>query len=147
MTTTTPLIDEILTAFFAPRLELATGIARRRIEQVERRLRACCEAEGERVLVTDDLAIVAVEREFDPVAVITRTMHAPDLVFILTLFAEPPWLFDDRLACRAQLRLSGELATFLVNQRLVNYDDYVCPILDIGASVRNGLEALRQQAR
>ena len=147
MTTHTPSINEILTTFFAARVELATGIARRRIEHVERRLRDCCEADGERVLETDDLAIVAVEREFDPVAVITRTMHAPDLLFILTLFVKPPWLFDDRLARRAQLKLSSELTRFLVAHRLVDYADYVCPILDIGASVRDGLFALRQTAR
>lgn len=144
MTTHTPLIDEILTAFFTPRVELATGIARRRIEQVERRLRECCEADGERILETDGLEIVAAERQFNPVRVITRTMQAPDLLFILTLFAQPPWLVDDRLACRAQLRLIGELTNFLVRQRLVDANDYACPILDIGGSVRRGLDALRQ---
>ena len=79
-------------------------------------LRDCCEAEGERVLETDGIAVVAAEREFNPISVIVRTMHAADLVFILTLFVEPPWPFDDRLACRAQFRLSVELAGFQVDQ-------------------------------
>ena len=67
MTNQLPSIDEIVKQFFSAQLTGKTGLTRHRIEVVEERLRACAEAEAERILVTQELLLLAAEREFDPI--------------------------------------------------------------------------------
>ena len=105
MNTTRPSIDDILTTFFSEVLELQTGVARKRIEAVERRLRACIEAEGDRMLTAADYDILTAERIFQPDAAIARTMHAENLLWVLTAFLLPPWRVSEPLALRTQLQL------------------------------------------
>lgn len=136
-------IDEILTSFFALQGAGQTPAARRRTLLVERALRDCLEAEGDRVLVTRDLVVLAAEREFDPVGAMARTMHADDLIYVLPTFLEPPWLQGTALMKRAQLTLVEHLTAQLLNNGTVKYDEVTCPLHEIRGRIDNARAALR----
>jgi hypothetical protein len=143
MTLLRPTIDEILNPFFHLTLLGTTGIRRRRIEAVEGQLRRCMETEGDRILESEDLLVVASERAFAPEGAIARTMHADDLVFVLTIFVSPPWLVSDGLLLRVQLTIAERLTARLLHHRLVHYGDLSCPLLDIGAGIATARRDLK----
>ena len=147
MTNQLPTIDEILPAFFSARLTGKTGVTRHRIEVVEERLRACADAEAERILVTRDLLLLAAEREFDPAGAVARVMHAEDLIFILSIFATTPWLPDDPVQCRKQLQLTEALTGHVLARGLVDREGLICPLLDIRARIDKGKWELRRVAQ
>ena len=135
MTLLRPTIDEILNPFFHVMLRGTTGIRRRRIEAVEQQLRRCIETEGDRILETEDLLVVASERAFAAEGAIARTMHADDLVFVLSLFVSPSWRAADPLLLKVQLTVVERLTARLLHHRLVHYSDLSCPLLDIGVGI------------
>ncbi|TFB88637.1 hypothetical protein E3O25_15975 [Cryobacterium sp. TMT1-3] len=128
-------IDPILRQFFDHELAGKAGLSRSRIEVVERRLRECLEAEAERILVTGDLEILAAERQFMQDGAVARTMHADDLVFMLSLFVCDPWLPDDPVQRATQLRLAEYLTGHLLEARLVDREQVVCPLIDIRVAI------------
>jgi len=135
MTNLRPTINVILERFFSARLEGTKGLTRERIETVERHLRACIEAEAEHILVDSDRRLLAAERQFDPAGAVGRVMHADDLVFILSIFVEAPWLPDDPVQRQRQLQLTDALTGHLLGRRLVDRDEVICPLLDIRAGI------------
>lgn len=140
-----PAIDELLSQFFAVQQSGKKGVARQRIEEVERQLRACVEAEAERILVTSDLLLLASEREFDPAGAVARVMHADDLVFILSIFVEPGWQPSDPAQRQAQLRMTRLLTSYLLDHGFVSRKELCCPLLDIRAGISRGQAELRQE--
>ena len=145
MTTKRTTINEILIPFFAARLDGKKGVTRRRIDAVEQQLRDCLEAEAERILVTSDLLLLAAEREFDPVGAVARTMHADDLVFILSIFVKPQWQPTDPIQRRTQLRLTELLTGYLLGRRLVDQDGLCCPLIEIQIGIDHGRAELMSQ--
>ena len=138
-------IDQILGRFFAARLDGKKGVSRRRIEEVEEQLRACIEAEADRILVTSDLLLLAAEREFNPAGAVARVMHAEDLIFILSIFVEPQWQPTNQTQRQTQLRMTEWLTGYLLRSRLVDRDGLCCPLLDIEGGISRGRAELRQQ--
>lgn len=130
-----PTIDEILERFFSEQRTGKKGLTLTRIMTIEQRLRECVEAEAERVLVASDLQILAAEREFDQTNAVARTMHADDLVFLLTLFVKEPWLPEERVQRTRHLQVTGKLAHYLQYYRLVDRFSIACPLIDIEIAV------------
>jgi len=154
----TPTIDAILEGFFlervvcAPRVSARSGAAaarpspvmQRRLRSLEIRLRDYLEAEGERVLVTGDLEVLASERQFDPGGAFCRTMRADDLLFALPGFLErcvPADLTDTRL----QLATIDALTSWLLKSGLINPWGLECTLLDVDAALRRGRADLRSR--
>jgi hypothetical protein len=146
MNTTQPHIDEILQAFFEHKLQGRNGpVTRRRIHGVHRRLLNCLEAEAERVLVTDDLVLLAGEREFGPPGAMARTMHAEDLLFGLDLFVREPWLdpaSQERQDQRVQLRLTSGIVRFLIETGLIDRHRCACPLIELESRIRSASSQL-----
>lgn len=140
-----PTIEELLNQFFTVQQSGKKGIGRQRIEEVERQLRACVEAEAERILVTSDLLLLASEREFDPTDAVARVMHADDLVFILSIFVEPGWQPSDPTQRQAQLRMTQLLTNYLLDYGFVDREELCCPLLDIRCGISRSRAELRQQ--
>lgn len=147
MTPTRPTIDEILQPFFESQVTRKKGLGLRRIEEVERRLRVCSESEAERILIASDLAVLAAERQFDPDGAVARVMHADDLVFILAIFVQSDWQPSDPMQRRVQLRVTEQLAGYLVRRRLIDRSSLACPLIDIEVAIARGREELRRQQR
>lgn len=139
MTVPRPHIDDILTSFFARECEGTKGVTRQRTELVERLLRECLEAEGARVLVDRDRIMLAAEHEFQPEGAFARTMHADDLIFVLPLFVQPPWLHSEPLVQRIQLYLTDALTGHIMYGGLADYDQLICQLYDI----RNGIDSAK----
>lgn len=147
MTTVRPTIDEILRPFFAAQVTGKKGRTFHRIEEVERQLRLCGESEAERVLVASDLAVLAAERQFDPDGAVGRVMHGDDLVFILAIFVQADWQPSDPVQRRAQLRITEQLAWYLVRRRIIDRSSLACPLIDIEIGIERGREQVRRQQR
>lgn len=141
-----PHIEEILTEFFSGQLEGKTGLRRKRIEFAYARLRECLEAEGPRVLVTNDLVLLAAEREFHPDDAFTRTMHADDLIYTLGIYVRDPWLSENATDRRVQLRLADALAGTVLGKRLINRGDMMCVLLDLRAGIDDAYRDLKMAA-
>lgn len=139
-------IDEILRLFFSQQSAGKKGLTLTRIRTVEQRLRECVEAEADRILVTADRQLVAAERQFDPNAAVARTMHADDLVYLLSIFVEQAWLPDDRVQRAKQVQLAAALADHLLRTGLVNPEGMSCPLIEIRGAVYRE-RALQRRAR
>jgi hypothetical protein len=126
-----PSIDGILDSFFSRKIAAAKGIAQRRKQQVHLALRDYLESEGQRALTSSEATILAAEREIDPVQAFARTQNAEVLVFTLSEFVVPPWLFPDRLLRREQLTLVDALVGQILRDRLVSRDDLACPLIEL----------------
>jgi hypothetical protein len=147
MKTSQPTIDDILHPFFDAKLAARLGITRQRIARVEQLLRECLESEGERVLIDRDRVVLATEREFASEGAFARTMHADDLVYVISIFLELPWLQSDPQLQRAQLAVAEWLTARLVNGRLMDHSDLACPLLDIRASIDRARRELDRERR
>ena len=137
-----PHIDEILTAYLAAQVKDKTGLCRRRVISADDRLRSCMEAEGHRILTDGDRSVLDLEREFDPVGAFARTMHADDLLFMLTIFVKDAWLPQDRVDRSVQLRYADGLATQIVAWRLVDQGDMSCALYELQGTIRRAKAAL-----
>lgn len=136
-------IDEILQRFFSEQRADTKGITLLRIRRIEERLRECVEAEAESILVTSDLKIVAAEREFEPEGAVARTMHADDLIFVLSEFVKDPWLPAERLQRAKQVQLSTALTGYLLRSGLVDPAGMSCALIEIEVAVHQ--ERARQR--
>jgi hypothetical protein len=137
-----PTIDVILEAFFLEQGITASPMRQRRLKSLEFRLCDYLEVEGERILVTADLELLASERQFDPEGAFRRTMHADDLLFALPGFLErcvPADLTDGRL----HVATIGALASWLITRRLIDQAGLECILLDVDAALRRGKADLR----
>lgn len=139
-------IDEILRLFFAEQSAGKKGLTLTRIRTVEQRLRECVEAEADRILVTADRQLVAAERQFDREGAVARTMHADDLVYLLSIFVEEQWLPDDRVQRAKHVQLAARLADHLLRTCLVNREGMSCPLIEIRGAVYRE-RALQRRAR
>lgn len=134
-----PHIDDILADHMAQQLGGKTGLPRRRIETAERQLRQCLESDGPRILTDGDKALLEIERQFAPAGAFARTMHADDLIFALTIYVHEPWLLDDRVDRAVQLRFADSLTGLIVGRRLIDRQQYACPLIDL----RGGIDAAK----
>jgi hypothetical protein len=141
MPSSRPSIDEILTAFFAREHAAASGIRSLRLERIEAGLRRCLEQDCDRVLDERGLALLRVERVFDPEGAFARSMRADDLVFALLVLLEDRWLEPDPGDRRLQVRIALRIVDFLLERRLVDERDLACPLIELK------VEASRVRAR
>ncbi|GAB3040212.1 hypothetical protein GCM10027052_21330 [Parafrigoribacterium mesophilum] len=93
------------------------------------------------MLSDEDYALLAVERAFDPEHAIARTMHAEDLLWVLTVFLLDPWRLGDPLALRVQAQLTDDLTNRIVYGGLVCIECMNHPLQHI----REGLSTARKQ--
>ncbi|WP_166875646.1 hypothetical protein [Salinibacterium sp. ZJ450] len=140
-----PTIDEVLRPFFATRLDGATGIKRKRTEQIEALLREYLEADCDKVFTPFERSVVAAERQFSPDGAVCRTMNAEVLLFSLLGFLDPSHLPPDPLLRRAQLSIVESLIAGLVRTDLAELDT-VCFQYDLRAALDRAQAELNSTA-
>lgn len=145
-TTQRHTLEEILERFFTEQRADKKGLALTRIRLIEGKLRECVESEAEHILVTSDLQIVAAERQFTPERAVARTMHADDLLYLLSIFVEERWLPGERVQRAKHLQLASALADHLLRTGLVNPEGMSCPLLEIRGAVDRE-RAVQRRAR
>ena len=140
--------DDVLRGFFAAERREATGRRIERLEKAEADLRACLDELAPHLLTKQELALVALERQFEPLGATARVAGAHALLLTLPVFLdEPRWHGEDVEDRRLRIRLAEPLAEEIVRlPALRNLD------LDLGrawwvvvASVRHEIFLLKQE--
>lgn len=107
--------DEVLRHFFRAQ---QSGVAGRRVDRLRRAeadLRACLEDRASLLLTEQELALLALERQFDPEGAAARVAAAETVLLMLPLFLEEPrWHGADVEDRRLRIRLAEPLAHELV---------------------------------
>ena len=124
MTFMTPPIDILLQAFFDPKVQRAKPERRQRLGDVDARLRQYLETEMPGRLCSDCQAIIVAERQFDPHNVVARLFDAGVLLAGLPGFLAPHRLANDSAARRTQFEVVRGIGRMLVDDELVDVDDY-----------------------
>jgi hypothetical protein len=107
--------DELLAVFFTLTGDGLTGRRARRHAAAERALRACLEERVDRVLSADELLILTMEREFDPLGAAARICAPSVLLEVLPYYLEEPrWHGDDLQDRRVRLVLAERLLPFVL---------------------------------
>lgn len=99
-----PTADPFLADFFADRRRGASGVRLDRIDRVEADLRLAIELLEPDELSADDLALVAAERQFEPVAAVARVLPLSALLAVLQRYLTDP-LYRPRPVDEARDRL------------------------------------------
>ena len=126
-------------------LDGLSGMRRRRVETAERHLRLCMEVDGRRILTTGDQAVLDLERQFAPHDAFARTMHAEDLLTVLSVYVREPWLLPDRVDRGVQLRFADALAGLLLGRGLVDRTDWMCALLDLRVAIDQAKGDLKRE--
>jgi hypothetical protein len=74
-------------------------------------------------------------------------MHADDLIYVIPIFLQQPWLQAEPLLQRAQLEIAEWLTARIVHDRLVDYGDLSCPLLEIRVSIDRARRELNRERR
>jgi hypothetical protein len=130
-----PTITRVLRDFFDAQFASMPPVRRERAVQIEHRLRAFLEAEGEQGLVTFDLVLLRTERQISPTGAFSRLMHADDLVVALPGFVADAWLPADPVDRRLQVRLAGQLLDHVIGRALIDPGEMACFVLEAEARI------------
>jgi hypothetical protein len=122
-----PTADPFLVDFFADRRRGAFGVRRDRIERVEADLRLAIELAGDDVLDAEQQALVAAERQFEPIAAAARVLPVTALPALLDRYLTDPLYRPvaadearDRLeTCAALIRRLARQPELLPSTRLL----------------------------
>ena len=145
MNLTRPVIDDILSVFFAGECDSKEGPPLHRIEFVDASLRHYLETQGERVLVDDDVTLLHLERQFNRDGAFCRSMHADDLILMIAGYLRA-YVPREPLVLRAQLAAVERLIASVLRQRLINPEEMLLPLLDARDAIDRGRRELRHPA-
>jgi hypothetical protein len=115
-----PTIADLLEHFFGSYKPAATGALRHNIDLVRSHLSQHLEVEGPRELTTQQLAILDADRAFDPVSAFARTMHAPELYYVLGGYLGSEFAMEPVAQRQTQIDVVAALASFLWSRRLIS---------------------------
>lgn len=141
-----PTIDEMLVPFFEQQTAEKTGRRLRRVREVERHLREYLETAGHRALDSESLALLNLERSFEPEGAFTRCMRAEELLFTLRTFIEPAWLPDDRVQARVQVSVVDRLVKWLRWHDLLDLKRVVFELSKLSLALHQTKQAQRAEA-
>ena len=110
-TTVVPRADEVIGRFFAEHRRGSNGGRLRRLERAEADLRTCLEVLAPRLLTESELALLALEREFESEGAAARVAGADAILTLLPVFLEEyRWQGDDLEDRKLRIRLAEPLA-------------------------------------
>ena len=124
MTVSTPSIHVLLHAYFEPKIRRAKAERRERLMHVDKRLRRYLESEVPGRLCSECNILIAAERQFSPYDVVARLFDARVLLANLPGFLTPDLLPADALPRRTQFEVVRGLGRMLIDDELVDEDDY-----------------------
>jgi hypothetical protein len=141
-----PTISDVLDDFFGGYQRNASASVQARIDTVRIDLEQHLDLEGPRVLSADQLAILGLELEIDPVGAFARTMHADDLYYALEHYLDPAHAFRDPSLRETQLDVVAALATSLWTRRLVSARNVSeCTLIEFDIALKRGRDELKSR--
>lgn len=136
--------EDVLRGFFGEQRAAASGRRLQRLQCAEADLRGCLEAAAPRLLEPHELALAALERQFDPEHVVARVAGAEVLLLLLPIFLDDPhWHGADVEDRKLRIRLAEPLAERIV--RLPGIGDVGRAAWLVDAAVRHEVWLLRQE--
>jgi len=106
-----PRSDEVIGRFFDGQRRGVTGRRRERLDQAEAALRACLESHATQLLTAQEMALLALERQFEADGAVARVAAADAVLLLLPIFLEDHhWFGDDIEDRRMRIRLAEPLA-------------------------------------
>ncbi len=142
-----PSIDQILEAFGRHDSIARHPATSRRSADTRTRLVAYLATDAARVLLPDERALLAAERQFAPDGAFNRVFGAQVLVAALPGFLEPGWLPRHVYDARAQVRFVELLCDWIVANGLVDAGEMSCIIYGVLDSARAARRSLGAPSR
>jgi hypothetical protein len=141
-----PRADEVIGSFFAAQHAAATGTRQARVDRMEEDLRLFVEEHVELVLDRSELALLALERQFDAERAAARVAEAGAVLLLLPLFLEESqWHGLDYEDRRLRLELAEPFAHEIARLPELQDDDLGAAVWIVDATVRHAIWMLRQE--
>jgi hypothetical protein len=141
-----PKSDEVIERFFTEQRGDAEGRRVERLERAEADLRACLEEHAALVLAETEVALLALERQFDATGPAARVMQADALLLLLPLYLEESqWRGLDLEDRRLRIRIAEPLAHAVARLPELQEADLGTAVWIIEATVRHAVWMLRQE--
>jgi hypothetical protein len=138
--------DEVIGAFFAEQTANAVGRRLERLHRIEDDLRMFFEEHAELVLEGPELALLALERQFDADGAAARVAEAQAVLLLLPLFLEESqWRGLDYEDRRLRIELAEPLAHDIARLPELRDDDLGAAVWIVESTVRHAVWMLRQE--
>jgi hypothetical protein len=138
--------DEVIGGFFAEQVASAAGRRLDRLHRVEADLRKFFEEHAELVLEGPELALLALERQFEAEGAASRVAEAQALLLLLPLFLEESqWQGLDYEDRRLRIELAEPLAHDIARLPELRDDDLGAAVWIVESTVRHAVWMLRQE--
>jgi hypothetical protein len=141
-----PRSDEVIRRFFAAQRRGTTGRRLERLRAAEADLRACLDEHASLVLTEQELALLALERQFDPTDAASRVAGADAIVLLLPLYLEESqWRgleYEDR---RLRIRLAEPLAYEVARLPELRGSEVGAAVWTVEATVEHAVWMLRKE--
>jgi hypothetical protein len=141
-----PRADEVIGRFFAEQRTGSTGRRLERLRRAEVDLRACLEHRAALVLSEPELALLALERQFDATGAAARVAEADVVLLLLPLFIEESqWYGSDLEDRKLRIRLAEPLAYEVARLPELRDADVGTAVWTVEAAVRHAVWMFRQE--
>ena len=138
--------DEVIGGFFAEQVANATGRRLERLHRVEDDLRMFFEEHAELVLAGPELALLALERQFEAEGAAARVAEAHSLLLLLPLFLEESqWQGLDYEDRRMRIELAEPFAHDIARLPELREHDLGAAVWIVESTVRHAVWMLRQE--
>lgn len=141
-----PRSDEVIRRFFAERARGVTGRRLDRLRSAEQDLRDCLDTHADLVLTDPELALLALERQFEAQDAASRVAEADALLLLLPLYLEESqWRgleYEDR---RLRITLAEPLAYEVARLPELRGTEVGAAVWTVEATVEHAVWMLRQE--
>jgi hypothetical protein len=138
--------DEVIGGFFAEHAARTVGRRLERLQRAEEDLRMFFEEHAELVLEGPELALLALERQFEHEGAAARVAEAEALLLLLPLFLEQSqWQGLDHEDRRLRLELAEPLAHDIARLPELREQDLSAAVWIVESTVRHAVWMLRQE--
>jgi hypothetical protein len=137
-----PTIADLLDEFFDKYKPAATTAQRQHIDLVRAHLSSHLEDDGAQQLTTPQLAILVAERSLEPAGAFQRTMHAPELYYVLGEYLGVENAMVPDAQHEVQLDVVESLASFLWLRRAISQNNISeCAVIEFDIAMERARRA------
>ena len=141
-----PRSDEVIGRFFDEQRLATTGRRRERLDRAEADLRTCLEAHAQQLLTAPELALLALERQFDATGAVARVAAADAVLLLLPIYLEDHhWFGEDLEDRRLRILLAEPLAYSIARLPEIRERKVGSAVWTVEAAKEHAVWMLRQE--